>query len=257
MLRKICLILALALMPLGVQGKDPNAALFEAIKNENYEGVVAAIKHGADVNIRRKKDGFSPLIESAMHDNVKIMNYLLSKGANVNAQDKSGQSALYWVSFADSIGKNPLHGKEMALALLKAQANVYLTNEDGYTALMWSAGEGRSEMVRLLGKAGAVNFQDEKGWTALMEAARKGHVQTVHVLLTLQADPNLKDNLKGTALHWAAYKGHTKIVKDLLNHGAAKSLYFVDSDGNTPLSLAERHNHKEVASLLRQAGAVR
>eukprot|EP00003_Mantamonas_plastica_P013198 TRINITY_DN2315_c0_g2_i3.p3 TRINITY_DN2315_c0_g2~~TRINITY_DN2315_c0_g2_i3.p3 ORF type:complete len:201 (-),score=76.39 TRINITY_DN2315_c0_g2_i3:810-1412(-) len=67
-------------------------------------------------------------------------------------------------------------------------------------------------------------------------------------------DINLNDYDDRTALHLAASEGHVDAVKLLLHFGSNPSP--VDRFGGTPLDDAIRHQHKEVAAVLREAGAV-
>ena len=49
----------------------------------------------------------------------------------------------------------------------------------------------------------------------------------------------------------AAWEGHTSIVKDLLKHGADRSL--VNSEQRSALMLAESEGHQAAAKLLKTA----
>jgi len=49
---------------------------------------------GADVNVSDSKNGFTPLIIARAKGDIKMVNLLLKKGANINAKDKNGVTAL-------------------------------------------------------------------------------------------------------------------------------------------------------------------
>lgn len=98
-------------------------------------------------------------------------------------------------------------------ALLAQGADVNATSADGYTALMYTASYGNSEIVRfLLDKGADVNAQDKTGHTALMEAAKQeldagdvmaDYVGTVTALLDKGADVSVRDKYGRTALMYA------------------------------------------------------
>ena len=76
--------------------------------------------------------------------------------------------------------------------------------EDGWTPLIYAAGEGHKELVELLIANGAdVDAKDEDGWTPLHWATVNGHEATVELLLANGSDVNAKDNDGETPLDWA------------------------------------------------------
>ena len=102
-----------------------------------------------------------------------------------------------------------------------AGADVDARDDDGWTALMWAAQEGRADAVRLLIGAGAdVDIDDDDGWTALMLAAGEGRADAVRLLIGAGADVNADDDDGWTALMWAAQEGRTDTARLLMDAGA-------------------------------------
>lgn len=92
----------------------------------------------------------TPLMRAAAEGDVKTVQQILSAGAdaNVNALDQGGQSALILACQTQKANV------EIVKALLDAGANVNLRSRNGYTALTWAQTRNRSEISRLLRRAG-------------------------------------------------------------------------------------------------------
>jgi len=158
-------------------------------------------------------------LEAALLGNVPIVReYLAQRGANVNAADDRGMTALHWVAG---------DGREAVVRLLLQHgADVNAASTDGVTALHWVAGDGREAVVRLLLQHGAnVNAAITDGSTALDRAAARGHVDVVRLLLDRGAIIDAVTTGGRTALHKAVEHGHVDVVRLLLDRGAS-----VDAD---------------------------
>jgi len=90
----------------------------------------------------------TPLMQAAAQGDVGAVQRLLSAGADVNALDQTGQTAL--IIACRSLTASP----DVVRALLAGNANVNLRSRTGYTALTWAAARNSAEVVRLLRKAG-------------------------------------------------------------------------------------------------------
>ena len=66
--------------------------LCTAISKGDISTVKKFIEYGADVNER--SNDMTPLMIAARYNNVEILEYLLSKGAELNARNESGMTAL-------------------------------------------------------------------------------------------------------------------------------------------------------------------
>ncbi len=140
---------------------------------------------------------------------------LVASGANVNAPQGDGMTALHW---AAERGDLPLTD-----ALIRAHANVNVsTLIDAYTPLLIAAKSGHADVVRELIKAGAnVNAVAGTGATALHLAAQSGSVDAVAALLDKGADPNAKETLWGqTPLVFAAEDNRADVIRLLIKRGA-------------------------------------
>lgn len=83
-----------------------NASLLEALERADLEGVQAALSAGADPNLR--EDGCPVLCTVAGRCHAEAVRLLLTFGADANAKDRYGRTALMWTSLwaerADPVG---------------------------------------------------------------------------------------------------------------------------------------------------------
>jgi ankyrin repeat protein len=153
------------------------------------------------------------LVEAAKNSDHAALRSLLKPGANVNAAQGDGATALHWASYRDDL--------ESADLLIRAGANVNAANDLGVTPLWTATQNGSATMVRRLLDAGAdPNAKLPSGETLVMTAARAGKAEVLELLLNKGADVNAKATRGQTALMWAVAQQHPDAVKVLLAHGA-------------------------------------
>ena len=157
----------------------------------------------------------SAIAEAAQSKDAAAVKKLLKEGADVNAAQGDGMTALHWAA---------LNGDaELASMLLYAGANVGAkTRIGGYTPLHLAAQIGNANVMAPLVAAGAqVAALTTTGATALMQAAHSGSADAVRILIENGADPNVKETANGqTALMFAAASDRVEVVKLLLSRGA-------------------------------------
>lgn len=157
----------------------------------------------------------SPVADAAQARNAAAARELLRSGADVNAAQGDGMTALHWAA---------LNGDaDLAAMLLYAGANVSArTRLGGFTPLHLAAQMGQAEVVARLLAAGAdVRAVTATGVTPLMHAAASGNVDAVRMLVENGAEPNAKETANGqTALMFASAADRADVVRFLLAHGA-------------------------------------
>ena len=179
-----------------------NPALVEqyyiAVRSGNLDKVKAMV--GAtpgllDVKRCPSCGGYTPLEEAAMANRKTVVEFLLSRGANVNGLDGGGGPLSCTMS-------EPNDRSDMADFLLQHGARINAASvSTGSTALMVAAGSSTAATVRLLLDRGAsVNMATKTGWTALHAACSFGRPEIVELLLSRGASTSAVDNKKGTPL---------------------------------------------------------
>ncbi len=174
-----------------------------------------------------------------------VLRTLLTSGADVNATQVDGTTALHWAAYHDDA--------DTAALLVKGGANVNVTNRYGVPPLALASTNGNAAVVKLLLEAGAdANATMKGGETVLMMAARSGNVDAVKALLVRGARHDARERSGQTALMWAAAEGHAAVVRTLLEAGADMKAT-LDS-GFTPFFFAVREGRIEVVRALLEAG---
>ncbi len=209
-----------------------------------------------------------PLVDAAKKGDRDALRALVDEGADVNATEGDGSTALLWVTHRDDI--------ESVELLIRADADVNAANDLGATPLWAASQNGSAAVIETLLAAGAnPNKALRSGETPLMVASRSGNPTVVEMLLMHGADPNASGPRDQTALMWAVSQGHSDVVVVLLERGAdvhARSQVWsqllatpphshpehtrwFDHGGNTALMFAARVGDLASARYLLAAGA--
>ncbi len=187
--------------------------LVDAVKHSNLAAARTLVQGGADVNAP-EVDGTTALHWAVSHDDLKMVDLLLGAGAKVKATSRYGVSPL-------SIAANDA-GAAVVERLLKAGADPNTALPEGETALMTAARAGKTDVIKLLYAAGADLNRKESwhGQTALMWAAAENYPATIEMLKELGADLQARSNGGFTALLFAVRDGRMEAVQTLLKLGA-------------------------------------
>ena len=193
------------------------------IYKKDINGIKELLTKGADVNIREKTMGSTPLIVAcSLEGTYEIVELLISEGADINIQGShDGRTPLMWAA---------ANSQKTVELLLAKGAKVNVTGVDGMTEFIQSifgilSGSVTTKVCDLLLEKGAnINHQltgpDATGWTALMFACSNGKADLVQYLVSKGADVNLKAKDGTTALSLAKKEKNDDIIKILKANGA-------------------------------------
>lgn len=187
------------------------------------------------------------LLADAIENSSAInLNAEIEKGADVNAPQADGMTALHWAVFYDDT--------ELSMQLIALGADASAENRYSVTPMSIACLNGNSKIVEALLKAGAdPNGELSGGESALMTASRTGCPRCVAALLEAGAEVDHVDRKKQTAVMWAAAEGNTAVVEALIAGGA--DLHATLDSGFSPLLFAVREGRAEVVRLLLEHGA--
>ena len=251
---------------------DPNAEIAAYRRGEQerlaaacwagrLEEVAELLRFGADVNHRDAASGLTPLMIAAGTANPALTGLLLDAGADVwNADSGAGATALHKACQGGSL--------EVATALVEAGAFVdAVAPTTGHTPLMDALWFKFPEIAKyLLDRGAGLNLSTHYGFSLREHFEYELNVNTIGKDRLLQAEQYLKDRTasdesraEGQKLMAAVVAGDVAGVRELLASGAEvdeRSPYLNGfNDDHTPLLVAARDGHDEIARLLLEAGA--
>ncbi len=220
----------------GVKAQKSN--LFAAVKNNNLKEIQSLLNKGADVNAY-DDDSDNVLINASLFASIDCMKLLLQKKANPNLKNKFGQTPLMLCT----------HDTDKMKLLLHYGADINAKAISGNTALLIACAEsGQYQTVKWLMDHGADPLA--KRWsaeTSLMRAAQLGDTNTIHLLLSKGLDINAHP-WGFTPLMYAARNANWPVVFSLLKNGADANI--ADNLNQSVLLWAAELNNMEAVKVL-------
>jgi ankyrin repeat protein len=177
------------------------------------------------------ENGRLPLHHAVTLNRAEMVSLLLDLGADTDATDDAGMSAMVYA--ASAMVEAPT-----VLALARGRMSLFTT---------LAAGDELGAERVLRGDRGAVDSG------ALAFHAKRRDAKAVRWLLARGADPNARWSHWGanlTALHLVAMHGDEAIARMLLDAGADPSIRDAVHDGDAA-GWAEHHGHRTLAAFLR------
>ncbi|WP_300711419.1 ankyrin repeat domain-containing protein [uncultured Brachyspira sp.] len=267
---------------------DGWTALYHAAYSKSIEAYNLLITFGADTNIsdnnnilpytvltRQIENDINELrdIDIELLRAVEINDYryiksLINSGANINAKDGYGLSALHIAIKNGSIDSINILLQNDDIDLESALPEGYFTHlndnsEDAVyigkaTPLIYAIfkSNGDSKIVDMLIKKGAdINAYDEEGWTSFLYAAAFGDSSTLRNILHGNRELiNSKTKNNATPLHMAVVYDNLENIKYLVSR-LKVDIDEKDDDGWTALYYAAANNKIEAYNLLLSLGA--
>jgi uncharacterized protein len=194
----------------------------------------------------RDANGDAPLHHAARRNLATAAEFLVQKGAAIDAADAAGETALHQAVKADaSDAVRTLLGLGASLSARDAMGDTPL-----HAAVLWAA----KKSLPVLIQAGAdLSARDFAGETALHQAVRKRDRDSLKLLLAKGADPDARDNRGATPLAVAVKSSAYDLERDLL--AVVSEIDARDQSGRTPLLEAASMGDADSTRILVGAGA--
>lgn len=190
----------------------------------------------------------TPVADAAMRGDAAAVKTLLAQGADVNAAQGDGMSALHWAALNGDAG--------LTTTLIAAKANHQAVTRLGrYTPLHLASSRGHAAVVRQLIAAGsAADALTDTGVQPIHLAAQAGSADAVKALLDKGVDVNVQDTTHGRSpLVFAASQNRLEVMALLLARGAdvarpTKVIDYVDRSQKDAADRAERNRAIQAAT---------
>ena len=196
---------------------------------------------GADPNHRMGDDERPLLMQIAVNGPPEMISLLISRGAEVDAENAFGVTSYQAASAAGR--------EEVALTLRVHGASS--TGEDEQQLLRDVASKRVGKVAAALVRGVSARARDHHGMNALMHAAKVGSTPILAALIDADVELEAKDALGRTALVHACLENQVRAAKRLLKAGASTG----EAGQPTPLTTAAFETNAELVRLLVSGGA--
>ncbi len=193
-----------------LKDKEGRTALIHAARNDNAEGVLFLCRAKSEVDA---EDSFNwtPALYATANNNIPMINTLIEYKAEFTPRVPGKQAPIFI-----SIENN---NKDVFIVLVRdAQINIFYKGPKNMTLLMYAAYKNSYQLlIPILQFDVPIDERNKSDFsrTALMYAAGAGSIESVRILLDRGADRTLTDDGNNTPLDYAVANGHTEIASVL------------------------------------------
>ena len=221
------------------------SALYACAQANQTPLVELLLGKGADVNADNGS-GWTPLHIAIEKGHTDLAHLLLNKGAKVDTVTLNGQTPLLTALRSGM--------SEIAWRVMKNGADINVAGPDGWTPLHMALRYGCVDAAtNLIVKGADLRAKTNSNWTPLLFALQHGHFQIAQYLIEQGVDYDVVNVEGWAALHMALQYGRPDLAKRMIEKGA--NVNILGDQHRTPLHYAVFNNHTEIAKILIEKGA--
>lgn len=233
---------------------------------DSKETIQLLLDHGAAIN-----RGYPILLSQSRPE---LLEFLLSRGANPNAQDLNGATRLHHAILSRNSNvvdmllryhpnlklKDHQYGTPVSIAVERGHVGIALSIlnavlEGESNTVHSAAAAGATDILRVLLSKNPelVRAADDLGFTPLHWAAEAGQQNAADLLIEFGAPLEMEDTAGFRPLDWAAFMGRLPLVQLLVSKSGRSRL--PQNHLDRPLLFATQQNHPQIARFLLEHGA--
>jgi ankyrin repeat protein len=236
-----------------INGENP--IIFDVIryasKNvDGYEIFKLMMQTGVDINTIMLTNGLTLLMYACYMENLDIVEYLLTDGADINLKNKNGHNILRYIFSL----KNTPENMEIIKRIMSHDVSGIINEKiDDLPPFIYILKHKLFNKIPLLIKKGInIIVKDDGDKSSLMYAIESENIEIIKMLIEKGADVHSSDNLGMIPFIFAIQSKNDEIIKLLLrNFGKRIQINISDTGSKTPLMYAiESENIKLINYLL-------
>ena len=188
-------------------------------------------------------DGYTSLHRSAENGSYELIKFFADNGTDIHLKTKNGSNCLHIAALSGHLNLS----KRL---VNKHNFDAHLANDEGWTAIHFSAGHGSYDLFKFLSDKGTdISLKTKDGVNCLHIAAFNEHSNLCKTLINKHNfDVHMTDNWGFTALHSSAQIGNYELVKLFADKGA--NIFLKTKNGMNCLHIAACNGHLNLCKLL-------
>ncbi len=217
-------------------------ALLNVTKVGNISEVTGLVNQGANVNTE-DRDGNTPARNAVLKGHFGIFKYLVKNGVSLEGKDHRCGPSICDASYSGNL--------DILKYLISKCVDINDTDKNGWTPLHFAAWRGYLEVANFLIEKGAdINAENIFGRKPIHIAAENNNKNIIEFFLSKGMSIDDTDRDGRTPLYYASWNGHLDMVKYLVDKGA--DVHTQDKGGKTLLGIATDQKHNNIVEYLKQ-----
>ena len=199
-------------------------------------------KHNFDLQVTDNR-GWTAVHYSVENGSYELFKHLADMGTDIHLKTSDGKNCLHIAALKE-------HLNLCKVLMDKHKFDINMTDNDGFTALHYSAQIGSSEQITYFANMGAnTHLKTNDGTNCLHIAALNGHLNLCKVFIDKHKFHfNTTDNHGWAALHYSAGSGNYELVTYLADMGT--DIHLQTNEGINCLHIAANGGHLGLCKVL-------